>query len=114
MARRWILAAVAVAPLTLAPAAQAAEGIASWYGSESGRRTASGERFDPMGMTCAMRRRDFGTVLTVTVIATGRSARCRLNDYGPARRTGRIIDVSHGTAKALGIVGRGIARVRVE
>lgn len=88
-------------------------GIASWYGFESGRRTASGERFDPHGLTCAMRTHAWHTV-TVTVIATGASARCRVNDYGPARRTGRLIDVSLGTARALGFVKAGTAKVRVE
>lgn len=87
--------------------------MASWYGSESGNRTASGERFNPMGMTCAMRTHNWRTV-TVTVLATGKSAQCRVNDYGPAAWTGKLIDVSRGMAIALGFAGRGVARVRVD
>lgn len=93
--------------------ARAETGLASWYGAESGRRTASGERFEPAGMTCAMRTRAWRTVL-VTVLATGRSAHCRVNDYGPAKRTGRLIDVSHGVATRLGFVRAGVVRVSVQ
>lgn len=89
-------------------------GMASWYGYESGTETASGEKFNPEKMTCAMRRRDWGTILTVTVIATGISATCKLTDFGPAKWTGRIIDVSEGMAKKLGFHGQGVARVSVE
>lgn len=88
-------------------------GIASWYGRESGTKTASGRKFNPAEMTCAMRRRDWGSVLTVTVIATGKSAECTLTDFGPAKWTGRIIDVSEGMAKRLGFHRRGVVRVRV-
>jgi rare lipoprotein A len=107
---RAVLAAMALAYLT---PSHAAEGIASWYGSESGRATASGERFHPDAMTCAMRTHNWH-VVRVTVLATGKSASCRINDYGPAARTGRLIDVSHGMAVELGFVGQGLARVRVE
>lgn len=93
--------------------AKAAEGIASWYGYESGTKTASGRKFNPEEMTCAMRRRDWGTVLTVTVIATGATATCTLTDFGPAKWTGRLIDVSLGMARKLGFHKRGLARVRV-
>ena len=91
-------------------------GMASWYGSESGARTASGERFDPSGMTCAMRsyRRGQKRTVTVTVISTGKSARCRINDHGPAKWTGKIIDVSAGMEIKLGFYTRGTAKVRVE
>ncbi len=93
--------------------ATAAEGVASWYGSESGHRTASGERFDPSAMTCAMRTHNW-RVVRVTVLATGKTAACRINDYGPNARTRRLIDVSRGVATELGFVGRGLAKVRVE
>lgn len=91
----------------------AQEGRASWYGSESGNKTASGERFIPMGMTCAMRTHNW-RVVTVTVVSTGKSARCRVNDYGPAAYTGRLIDVSQGVAIVLDFVNAGVVRVRVE
>jgi rare lipoprotein A len=92
---------------------RADDGIASWYGAESGRWTASGARFDPEGPTCAMRTRAWRWV-TVTVIATGRSARCYVNDFGPARYTHRLIDVSHGMARSLGLLRSGTAQVRVQ
>ncbi len=98
----------------LMASAKAETGIASFYGGKHhGRLTASGERFNANAMTCAMRRRDWGVVVTVTVLATGRTARCRVNDYGPAKWTGRIIDVSHGMARALGFERAGLARVSV-
>ena len=109
MIRNYLVAALIVC----APSSHAAEGIASWYGSESGIRTASGERFHPNAMTCAMRTHNW-RVVRVTVLATGKSASCRVIDYGPAARTGRLIDVSHGMALELGFVGQGLARVRVE
>jgi rare lipoprotein A len=89
------------------------EGMASWYGAESGSQTASGQRFNPEGSTCAMRTHVWRWV-TVTVIATGASARCYVNDFGPDARTGRLIDVSYGIARQLKFVGAGVARVRVQ
>jgi rare lipoprotein A len=85
--------------------------IASTYGRESGPRTASGERFDPNAMTCAHKTRAFGSVVTVTMLATGRSISCRVNDRGPFV-VGRCIDLSTGAARALGLSG--IAKVRVD
>lgn len=88
-------------------------GMASWYGYESGTQTASGQRFNPKKMTCAMRTHKWRWV-TVTVIATGKSARCWVNDYGPAKRTRRLIDVAMAVAEALDFKSAGTARVRVE
>lgn len=85
-------------------------GIASWYGSESGRRTASGARFRPEGFSMAMRSRTFGRRYRVTY--RGRSIVVVHNDYGPAAWTRRQFDLSHGAARALGITGT--ARVCVE
>lgn len=85
--------------------------IASWYGAESGRQTASGERFHPEGISCAHKHLAFGTVVTVTLLSSGRSIQCRINDRGPFVK-GRCIDISHGGAIALGL--RGIGKVRVE
>jgi len=95
---------------------RAETGMASWYGSESGSHTASGERFNPNGMTCAMRsyRRGQKRTVTVTVLSTGKSASCRVNDHGPAAWTGKIIDVSAGMARVLGFYSAGVARVRIE
>lgn len=85
--------------------------VASWYGNESGPRTANGERFRIDGMTCAHKTRPFGQVVTVTRIDNGRSIACRVNDRGPFIR-GRCVDLSRGAARALGMGG--LARVRVD
>lgn len=101
--------------LVLAALPAAAEtGTASWYGSESGSRTANGERFQPDGLTAAHRTLPFGTRVRVTDLSTGRSVVVRINDRGPARWTHRVIDLSRGAARALGIVHRGTARVSIE
>lgn len=90
-----------------------ATGPASWYGAElAGRRTASGERFDPEGLTAAHRLLPFGTPVEVTALATGRAVVVRINDRGPFRG-GRIIDLSHGAARLLGIDRGTDARVRL-
>ena len=87
---------------------------ASYYAhAHDGRKTASGERFDMNAATCAHKSHAFGTRLRVTVIATGRSAVCRVNDRGPFKR-GRCVDVSLGIAEALGMVRAGVVPVTVE
>jgi len=89
-------------------------GIASYYGREhDGRRTASGERFDMGEMTAAHRTLPFGTRVRVTNLGNGRQVVVTINDRGPWKK-GRIIDVSYGAAKQLGLVGPGTARVRVD
>lgn len=86
--------------------------LASFYGFESGTQTASGERFNPHGMTCAYWGVPFNTLLLVSY--RGRSMVCRVNDRGPAKWTGRGIDLSLGVARAIGLTGRGVDRVHVE
>ena len=89
-------------------------GRASYYGKEfAGRLTASGEPFDPTELTAAHRTLPFGTRVRVTNLANGRSVVVRINDRGPYAH-GRIIDVSRAAAEKLGMVHRGIVRVRVE
>jgi rare lipoprotein A len=113
--RRFLLAQaiVIVAFVALCAGALAETGIASYYGPESGNVTANGERFRPDGISCAHRTLPFGTVVRVTDRATGRSVVCRINDRGPYVR-GRVIDLSRGAARRLGIIKRGVARVKVE
>src|SRR6201994_1572661 len=106
-----MLRLIVVAMLAAAAPARAETCIASWYGDESGRFTANGERFRPDGISCAHRTRPFGSVVTVTDLRSGRAIHCRINDRGPFVR-GRCIDLSRGGARALSIAG--IARVRVE
>lgn len=94
------------------PAAE--EGVASYYArSLDGRRTASGERYDRRAMTCAHRSHAFGTVLRVTDLESGRSVVVTVNDRGPFAH-GRVVDLSWAAARRLGILRRGLARVRVE
>lgn len=94
--------------------ALAETGHASYYGRElAGRRTASGEVFNPNGLTAAHRSLPFGTRLKITNPANGRSVIVRVNDRGPFVRS-RTLDVSLAAAKILGFVGRGTARVTFE
>lgn len=88
-------------------------GYASWYGSESGNRTANGERFRPDWITGAHTTLPLPTYVEVTSLDTGRRIIVRVNDRGPFSRGNRIIDLSRGAAEELGIKARGIAPVRV-
>jgi rare lipoprotein A len=89
------------------------EGDASYYGQGFyGRLTASGEVFRPGTLTAAHRTLPFGTCVRVTVLESGRSIQVRINDRGPFV-SGRILDVSETAAQALGMVGRGVVRVRL-
>lgn len=88
-------------------------GVASWYGPElAGNRTASGEAFRQEAMTAAHPSLPLGTRVRVTNLANGRSVVVRINDRGPFV-DGRVLDVSRGAAKALGMLGSGTARVRM-
>lgn len=88
-------------------------GTAAYYGGKfHGRKTASGERFDKNAMTAAHRKLPFGTIVRVTNLANGRSVEVRINDRGPFGRG--IIDVSEAAAKKLGMIRRGVARVRLD
>ncbi|MEH2434073.1 MAG: septal ring lytic transglycosylase RlpA family protein [Nostoc sp.] len=89
-------------------------GMASYYGYDgSGNRTASGQRFNPEGMTAAHRSLPFGTQVRVTNTRNGRSVVVRINDRGPFVR-GRVIDLSAGAARILGMMGSGVAPVHIE
>lgn len=81
-------------------------GIASWYGTESGNRTASGAYFDGSSMTAAMPHRSMmGKRVRVTDMRTGRSVVVLVNDLGPAAWTLRVIDLSRAAARGLGMGG---------
>ena len=89
-------------------------GTASWYGPGfHGRKTASGERFDQDGMTAAHRNLPLGSLVRVTNLENGRKVTVEINDRGPYIR-GRVIDLSRGAARRLGMVQDGLAEVRVE
>jgi rare lipoprotein A len=90
------------------------EGIASWYGPDfHGRLTANGEIYDMNAISAAHTTMPLPSYARVTNLQNGKSIIVRVNDRGPYAR-GRVIDVSIGTAKALGFYGSGIAPVRVE
>jgi rare lipoprotein A len=94
-----------------APAYEAV-GYASWYGSESGNRTANGEQFRPGWITAAHTTLPLPTYVEVTALDTGRRIIVRVNDRGPFA-LGRIIDLSRGAAEELGMKTQGHAPVRV-
>jgi len=89
-------------------------GTASWYGRRhAGRLTANGERFNPQAMTCAHRTLPLGSMVKVTDIASGKHVSLEVNDRGPYVR-GRIVDLSEGAARELGVGDSGLMNVRVE
>lgn len=89
-------------------------GRASWYGEDfEGKKTASGERFDPEERTAAHRSLPLGSEVTVTNPETGRRTQVEINDRGPYK-PGRIIDLSRKAAEDLGIIDQGVAKVKVE
>ena len=90
------------------------QGMASWYGYDgSGNKTASGERYNPEGLTAAHRSLPMGTKIRVTNTRNGLSVVVRINDRGPFIR-GRIIDLSAGAARILGMISSGVAPVSLE
>ncbi|UJR80605.1 Endolytic peptidoglycan transglycosylase RlpA [Sandaracinus amylolyticus] len=90
-------------------------GAASYYhDSLAGRSTASGEPYDPTEYTAANRDLPFGTVLRIVRIDTGRSVIVRVNDRGPFGRRRRLLDLSRAAAEELGMIERGVVRVRAE
>jgi rare lipoprotein A len=89
------------------------QGLASWYGGKfQGRQTASGECFDTNEFTAAHKTLPFGTIVKVTSLENGKSTVVRINDRGPFV-PGRIIDLSRAAAAAIGLTGKGVAKVRI-
>ena len=92
-------------------------GIASWY-SESdpgiNQRTANGEIFEDSKHTCASWDFPFGTHLRVTHLTNGKTVVCRVNDRGPAKRLGRVIDLTRGTFQKIAPLRAGLIPVKVE
>jgi rare lipoprotein A len=88
-------------------------GIASWYGRQfHGRSTANGETYDMFGISAAHKTLPLGTYVRVYNYDNHRQLDVRINDRGPFV-SGRIIDLSYGAAKKLGVVGPGTARVKI-
>ncbi len=96
------------------------EGVASWYGYESGKMTANGEVFNPDGLSAAHKYLPLPMFVKVTNLENDRSLIVRVNDRGPFPVKGnpasgeRIIDLSRGAARKLGFEGKGLARVKIE
>ena len=89
-------------------------GLASWYGKGlSGRKTASGTRFNPNELTAAHKSLPLGTRVLVTNLSNGRETLLKITDRGPY--TGRrILDVSHKAAEKLGMIKTGTARIKIK
>jgi len=105
----WLNANAAIGPSS--GSGRSFSGMASYYGNESGSRTASGQRMNASAMTCAHRSLPFGTKLRVT--HGGRSVIVTVNDRGPFIR-GRVLDLSTGAARVIGLTGAGVGRVTAE
>jgi rare lipoprotein A len=103
----WLNANAAIAPT----GGRSFAGKASFYGNESGSRTASGQRFNQNALTAAHRSLPFGTKLRVT--HRGQSVVVTINDRGPFIR-GRVLDLSKGAARAIGLTGAGVGHVTAE
>ncbi len=91
-------------------------GQASFYGggaNEGGPYTANGERYNGGAYTAAHRSLPFGTRVRVTNARNGRSVVVRINDRGPYVG-GRIIDLSTGAARAIGLTESGVGGVRLD
>jgi rare lipoprotein A len=86
-------------------------GMASFYGNESGSKTASGQRFNQNALTCAHRSLPFGTKLRVT--HGSRSVVVTVNDRGPFVH-GRVLDLSTAAAREVGLTSAGVGRVTAE
>ena len=89
-------------------------GIASWYGPDfHGKPTSSGEIYDMYQLSCAHNTLALGTTVIITNLENGKSLELRVNDRGPFVKE-RIVDLSYGAAKILGIWEKGTAFVKVE
>ncbi len=89
-------------------------GVASWYGRQfHGRKTASGETFDMNGLTAAHRSLPLNCYIRVTNKNNGKTVIVKVNDRGPFHGN-RVVDLSYGAAKSLGITNAGTASVSIE
>lgn len=89
------------------------KGVATYYSKRAtGRKTANGDRLHHDSLTCAHRTHPFGTLLKVRNLANGKEVIVKVTDRGPYAR-GRIIDLSYGAARELGMLMSGISTVEV-
>lgn len=112
-----VLAILAFTPLNSAAnsdRSHSLKGTASYYGGKfHGRKTASGERFNQHGLTAAHKTLPLGTKVRVTNLRNGDSVDVKINDRGPFHK-GRVIDLSKGAAREIGMLHAGTAKVKVE
>jgi rare lipoprotein A len=109
-----VQAPLAARPSTPPKAIKVWSGLASWYGPEfDGKKTASGQLYDMFAATAAHPWLPFGSLLRLTDVKTGHSQLVRINDRGPFIDD-RELDVSYLVASRLGLIGRGVALVRIE
>jgi rare lipoprotein A len=101
-------------PVAPPPAVRSPQTVkASYYGDQfRGRRTASGERYDPDQLTAASKKLPIGSLVHVTNPDNGRSVVVRINDHGPYVR-GRSLDLSKAAARRLGLTHKGVGRVKI-
>jgi rare lipoprotein A len=116
---RAVTAADSADPAGLSGARDAAvlevqTGVASYYANSlAGRRTASGERYDPQDLVAAHRDLPFGTILRVTNLTNDRAVEVRVIDRGPFT-SGRVLDLSRRAAEELDMISAGHVQVRIE
>jgi rare lipoprotein A len=106
-----VFAGLVAALLFASVSAEAATGVASFY--KTGAVTANGERYNPNGLTAAHPKLPFGTMLKVTNLRNGKSVVVRVNDRGPFVKR-RILDLSYGAAKQIGLTKRGVGKIKYE
>ena len=110
----WMALVLGACSSTVVSTGKSQVGNASWYGrGHQGKRTASGEAFDEALLTAAHPSLPLGSRARVTNLGNGKSVIVRVNDRGPFVR-GRVVDLSRAAARALGITGDGVTRVKVE
>ncbi len=109
--RSVVFAKKPAAPFVPTASTGGTQGLASFY--TEGTRTANGERFDTHDLTAAHPTLPFGTKVRVTNVSSGKSVTVRINDRGPYV-AGRVVDVSYSAANALGMVDKGVAKVKLD
>lgn len=112
-----IILSMACALLTFSGVAEAqtvhSTGLATYYGGyRTVRRTSNGEIFNENAMTCAHRTLPFGTLLKVREVSSGKEVVVRVTDRGPFGK-GRIIDLTTGAARKLGMISKGVTKVEI-
>ena len=112
-----LLAALAFSPLAAVAGGDTGfkqKGVASYYADRfHGRKTASGKRYNKQALTAAHKTLPLGTKVRVTNVRNGETVDVEINDRGPYVK-GRVIDLSKAAARELGMVGAGVAQVRLE